>query len=83
MKGPMGSGVLTRIPIEVHVSPFNSLDTIFGNVQYLDANTDAWRDFDNVYWVNDFPYDVDIYSNDYFWTYRTDTSEVFIPLCIK
>lgn len=69
---------------EVHDSFWNPLDTVFNDVRYRDPSDEVWKLFDNQrVWVKDFPYDVQIFSDSYFRTYRIATEEVFLPLVIK
>lgn len=69
---------------EVHGSLHNPLDTTFSEVRYKSPSDGIWRVFDNQrLWVHDFPYNVNIYSDYYFHTYRVQTWEVYLPLVIK
>lgn len=69
---------------EVHASFQNSLNTTFDEVRYKDPSNGWWRLFDNhKVWIRDFPYDVEIFSDSHFRTYRIPTTEIFLPIIFK
>lgn len=69
---------------EIHGSSYNSLDTIYDVVEYLDPATNSWKilEYPQI-WQKDFPYDIKIYNLSYFRTYRMDTTEIYFPLIQK
>ena len=50
------------------------------DVEFLDASNYTWRIMQPpIIWHKDFPYEVDIYSDSFFRTYRLDTFDIFLP----
>lgn len=74
------SPIIGMAKSEIHGSNFNSLDTLFNDVEFLDASNYTWRIMQPpIIWHKDFPYEVDIYSDSFFRTYRLDTFDIFLP----
>jgi len=69
---------------EVHDSLMNPLDTTFDQVRYKDPADGVFKLFDNqVIWIEDFPYDVEIFSNSHYRTFRMTTNEMYLPLIVR
>lgn len=82
--GVHNSSVEVLAKSEIHDSLQNPLDTLFTNVRYKDQLSGLWYLFDDHrVWIRDFPYDVEIFSDSHFHTYRLETEEVFLPIVIK
>ncbi len=77
------SSVMVLAKSEVHYYSKNSLDTMFSQVKYLDPVTRIWTTFDNVLWIDDFPYAVYVYTDDHFWNFRIPTHDAFLPFVIN
>ena len=76
--------VIILAETEIHETSMNPINTLFSNVMYKSPTDNVWRLFDDqTTWFKNFPYDIHIYSDSYFHTYRIVTQEIFLPLIIK
>jgi hypothetical protein len=79
-----GGGIKVMAKSEVFISSLNSLDTIFSQVRYKNPYDNVWYLFDNRRnWIKDFPYDIEIFSNSHFRTYRVNTPMIYLPVINK
>lgn len=67
-----------QVKSEVHVSPFNQLDTTFNPVRYKGSDM-VWREFNQNSFSWNFPYQTQVFSNSNFRNYRVDTYEIYLP----
>lgn len=69
---------------EVHATLMNPLNTHYDQVRFLDPADNTWKLFDNQrIWHKDFPFDVVIFSNAHFHSYRVETQEVYLSIVMK
>ena len=74
--------MLVMAKSEVHDNPNNPLDTTFSEVRYK-ADDGVWRLFDQDRISNDFPYDVEVFTNYQYRTHRMSTHDIFLPVVVK
>jgi len=69
---------------KVHATSMNPLDTYYDQVRFLDPADNTLKLFDSQrIWQKDFPFDIVIFSNSHFHSYRLETQEVYLPIVIK
>jgi hypothetical protein len=78
------SSMNVQVLSEVHTSTANPLDTTFDQVRYKDPIDNYWKLFDaQVSWVAYYPYDVEVFNNYYFHTYRMATEDIYLPIILR